>query len=103
MNATTALVLAEVRRVTVAWTPLGEGDQPKLRMFHWPLGKAAGSIPGMLVTFRRSMERRVSVWRLTQSVLKKWLLVGSAITSRVVCVWSAGAGVARKSSVVETP
>src|SRR5882724_11325763 len=57
----------------------------------------------MFVTFRRSMARRVSVWQLMQSVLKKWLLVGSAITSRISLVLSADGDGERKSSVVETP
>lgn len=38
MKVTTAAVSLAVRRVTVAWTPLSEGDQPKLRIFHWPFG-----------------------------------------------------------------
>src|SRR5882762_4028295 len=83
--------------------PFGVGDQPKLRTSQEPFGNAAGSIPGISLMFRSSMPRRVSVWQLTQSVLKKWLLAGSAITSRTSFILSAGGGAVMKTSLVETP
>ena len=47
MKVTTEAVSLAVRRVMVACAPLLEGDHPKLRMFHWPLGKVVGLIPGI--------------------------------------------------------
>src|SRR5271156_1342353 len=104
MNATVAAVSLAVRRVTVACMPLlPASPQPKLRTSHGPLGRAAGLMPGMSFTFSSSMVRRVSVWQLMQSVLKKKLLVGSAMVSRI-CLDCAeeGGGVANAADV-ETP
>ena len=87
MNVTTAAVSFAVRRVTVGCIPdFPALPQPKLRTSHVPPGRAAGSMPGIVMTFRLSMMRRVSVWQLMQSVLKKWLLAGSAILSRISLV-----------------
>src|SRR5271169_736849 len=104
MNVTTAAVSLAVRRVTVG-CKLGfpELPQPKLRTSHLPPGSAAVLMPGIAVTFRRSMVRRVSVWQLMQSVLKKKLLVGSAMVSRICLVWSAEGGGVAKTVNVATP
>src|SRR5271155_254905 len=84
MCASTAAVSLAVRRVTVACMPLFPASpQPKLRTSHGPLGRAAGLMPGISFTLKSSMVRRVSVWQLTQSVLKKKLFVGSAMVSRI--------------------
>src|SRR5258708_19127774 len=83
--------------------PFGAGDQPKLRTSQEPFGNAAGSIPGISLMFRSSMLRRVSVWQLTQSVLKKWLLAGSAIRSRTPFALSTGGRGVTKTSAVAAP
>src|SRR5258708_21187651 len=83
--------------------PFGAGDQPKLRTSQEPFGNAVGSIAGISLMFRSSMLRRVSVWQLAQSVLKKWLLAGAAITSRTSFILSAGGGGGMKRALVETP
>jgi hypothetical protein len=49
------------------------------------------------------MARRVSVWQLTQSVLKKKLFVGSAMVSRICLVWSEEGGGVENTADVETP
>ena len=104
MNVTTAAVSLAVRRVTVACMPAFPAlPQPKFRTSHVPPGNAAGLMPGMAVTFRSSMVRRVSVWQLTQSVLKKKLLVGSAMVSRICLAWSAEGGGVAKTADVATP
>src|SRR5579859_3669083 len=103
IKATTEAVSLAVRRVMVACATLLDGDQPKLRIFHWPLGRFAGVILGISLMSCRSMARRVSVWQLTQSVLKKWLLAGSAMTSRICFVRSGEGGDGAKSSAVATP
>src|SRR5258707_13080094 len=72
--------------------PFGASDQPKLRTSQEPFGNAAGSIPGISLMFRSSMLRRVSVWQLAQSVLKKWLLAGAAFSSRTSFILAAGGG-----------
>src|SRR5258708_15039904 len=78
MKATTAAVSAAVRRDTVPCSgPSTSGDQPKLRTFHGPLGSGAAAILGISFGLRSSSARRVSLCQLTQSVLKKWLFVGS--------------------------
>src|ERR1700728_285122 len=98
MKRTTDAVSAAVRSATV---PLGGpsigGDQPTLRTVHGPGGSAASSISAILATLRLSMRRRVSVWQLMQSVLKKWLRTGSAIRSSVAAVEADG--LANRSAV----
>src|SRR5271170_3333546 len=104
MNVTTAAVSFAVRRVTVGCkVGFPALPQPKLRTSHLPPGSAAVLMPGMAVTFRRSMVRRVSVWQLTQSVLKKKLFVGSAIVSRICLAWSGEGGGVAKAAEVATP
>src|SRR5271155_4861883 len=104
MKVTTAAVSLAVRRVTVACIPAFPVlPQPKLRTSHVPPGSAAGSMPGIAVTFRFSIVRRVSVWQLMQSVLKKWLFVGSAIVSSISLVLSAVIAGLAKTSAVATP
>ena len=60
INVSTAAVSAAVRRVTVACKPPA-GDQPKLRTFHESFGSARESIPGISLTLKISIVRRVSV------------------------------------------
>lgn len=105
MKAATAAVSLAARRVTVATAGFlpPVGDHPKFRMSHCPRGNTAGSMPGMSFTLCRSIARRVSVWQLTESVLKNWLFVGSEMMSRICLVRSGVGGVAAKSSAVATP
>src|SRR5580698_9176457 len=88
INRTTEAVSAAVLSATVPFDvgPSLNGDQPKFLTFHGPFGSAAVSTPAIRETCNLSIRSLVSVWQLTQSVLKKWLLAGSAIKSSAAFV-----------------